>query len=166
MAKNKINSEKQAPLSLEQVKTYIAKGPTFDNKYLHSSKAKYLAVAVVLGTFATALFIRFYPQETQEPIQQTAVISQTVVRNDNQTLLARRAISEYLATHPEVKLSNGVRLFLETSLAQSRRGSARLTVGSTVEFPLSEIESLIEKSKTLSPIQLRKWENLAKKIRF
>lgn len=163
---NPKDTAKQDPLSLDRVKSYIAKGPTFDNKYLRSSKAKYLAGLIIILTFATALFIRFKnAQENTQPIDQSATISQTVVRNDSHTKLARRAVAEYLKSHSDLSLSNGQKLFIETSLVQFRRGS-RLTVGSSVEFSIIEIESLIEKSKNLTPLQIQKWSVLARFVKF
>lgn len=148
--------------------TYVAKGPIFDNRRRSYPPGKYIAIIAITGAIGISITTYFVFQgsfRSPHPITQSTNISQLVIRNDNQTKLARRAIASYLEQHIDVALSNAQKLFIETSLAQARKNS-RLQVGTSVEFSMTEIESLIEKSKDLTAIQIKAWSDLAKNVKF
>ncbi len=148
---------------------FVSKGPIFDNKYLHHySKRDYLIVGLILAMtigITTYFLVSRSSRPTAWTESKSEVISQTIQSKDNQTKLARRAIAEYLKSNTELTLSDAQKLFIETSIAQAHKGT-RLQVGATVEFQISEIESLIEKSNNLTATQIKAWSDRARYIRF
>lgn len=92
-------------------------------------------------------------------------ISETVQRGDSRIKLTRRALANYLAQFPDPVLTNGQKVFIETSLGQEITNDVFRT-GVNVEFEIDDIESAIKKSKSLTPSQLQRWENAAKGVKF
>lgn len=93
----------------------------------------------------------------------TEIINEIVKRGDSRTHLARRALADYLTSAPE-NLTAGQRVFIETKLRESV--SSPLTIGMTVKFQITEIQSAIGQAKQLSPTELKKWEIYARQVRF
>jgi len=84
------------------------------------------------------------------------VFSQLVARGDSKTLLARRALGEYLASNPEVKLVLGQKVFLENHLA-ALIPKIQLSLNQKIEFKTADIEALIDEAKSLTSSQTEKW---------
>ena len=97
--------------------------------------------------------------------ETSATINQTVLKGDSLTLIARRALADYLSGNPDVFLTTGQKIFIENKLSQSL-ASQTLKVGAEVEINTTTILNLIDESKQLTKSQLDKWENYARSIRF
>lgn len=93
------------------------------------------------------------------------VISQEVRKGDSRTLIARRALADYLQTATDVTLSAGQKVFVENKLSQLLANSA-LKVASNVEIKIDDIQAAITESQRLTKFQLQKWEEFAKKVKF
>ncbi len=155
---------KQVNLFPEKGENYVAKGPIFDRQ-AHSGKRYLLIVAIVAIVGIAGFFGIKRWSRTPSPVNQPATISQTVMINDSQTKLARQALATYLGQQPDITLSNAQKLFIETTLAQAHK-IPHLTVGSSVEFQISEIASLITQSQNLTASQIQKWSELARGVKF
>lgn len=142
-------------------------GPIFDKKHFKNKKlvtASVVAVAVAVVLLISLPKSNTPDKETNIDQNKAVSISTIVVKGDSKTAAARRAVSEYLATHAEVSLTAGQRLFMETNLRLAL--TAPLKVGETVEFKTETIASLITKAKELNQYVLPKWEALAKGVKF
>jgi len=96
-------------------------------------------------------------------IQET--ISQTIKPGDSRTVLARRALAEYLKTALDESLSSGQKVFVETKLARTVT-AAVLKTGNSVDFRLEDIKNFVAQAKGLTQSQLQKWENYARSVKF
>lgn len=96
------------------------------------------------------------------PIGNDEIIIQEVQRGDSLTVIARRALAEYLGNLKDETLSVGQKIFIENRLSQTITASA-LIIGSTIEVKIDDIQSFIEESKQLTQSQLQKWAEFARK---
>jgi hypothetical protein len=101
------------------------------------------------------------PTETPTPMS-LALISQVVLKSDGKILVARRAVADYLASHTDLALSPAQKMYLETVLAE-KIDNKSLFAGNTINFNDDDISSAIEKSMYLSPSQVLKWSEYARK---
>ena len=110
-------------------------------------------------------FKKMAGQQQPEPLTGQIKISEVVQPGDSKIKLARRAMTNYLAKSPDVLLTNGQKVFIETILGQDLVNDTFKT-GMNIEFPADTLKSAIEKSKLLSPSQLRYWEQAAQGVKF
>lgn len=102
------------------------------------------------------------PEITNEPILQSASISQVIKAGEGKINVARRAVEEFAKLNTEEALSAGEKVFLETTLAQDVSASA-FKAGQTIEFGIDAIRDAISKFKTLSASQIQKWDYYARR---
>jgi len=102
--------------------------------------------------------------EDGEKPAATDKIKIEVTRGDSRTLLARRALAEYLGAHPE-ELTKGQKIFIE-DLLRRKLSTQKLTIGDIFEFSTADIETAIVQAKGLTQFQLNAWEEHAKRVRF
>ncbi len=89
-------------------------------------------------------------------------IKQAVGRGDSKTVLARRAIIEYLNRFGAESVSAGQKVFVENKLSQEI-ASVVVKVGGSIEFQIVDIKNAFAESKKLTQTQLRKWEEFARR---
>lgn len=88
-------------------------------------------------------------------------ITETAVKGDGITHLARRALKTFLASHQEYStLTSEHKIYIEDHL-KDRVGSWPLAVGETLEFSTTQIENAIAQAQRLTPAQLK---NLTKYV--
>lgn len=92
-------------------------------------------------------------------------ISEIIQPSDSKTLLARRALSQYLEANPGEQLTAGQRVFIET-LLRNKVDRTFLRVGDVIRFLLNDVRDAVVKAKQLTKFQLEKWEELARRVRF
>lgn len=102
------------------------------------------------------------PQDAPAGQIKTAEIVQI---GDGKIKFARRVLANYLAQSPELNLTNGQKVFIETALGQSIANNA-FHAGNNIEIAADNIKSVIEKSKLLTVSQLKRWEAAARKVKF
>lgn len=95
--------------------------------------------------------------------QNNKVLAELVGRGDGRVLIARRALTSYIQ-NTNIDLTPAQRIFIEQVL--SEKIGKVLSVGETVEFNISDIESAIDQSLSLTPVQLQKWGAYAKTVKF
>lgn len=108
------------------------------------------------------------PQNSLTGLASTAgqiKIAEVVQSGDSKIKLARRALSNYMAQFPELSLTNGQKVFVETVLGQ-KIASDIFLAGTNIEIATNNIKSAIDESKLLTPSQLQRWEAAAKGVRF
>jgi hypothetical protein len=87
-------------------------------------------------------------QETQSSFVETAA------KGDGTTMLARRALANYLEKNPDTALTVEHKIYIEDYLRRQIK-DGRLKVGDNREFSKDAIAKAIEKSKGLSDKQLK-----------
>ena len=123
-----------------------------------------LAVIIIL-VVGWPYFKKMAGQQQPEPLTGQIKIAEVVQPGDSKIKFARRALADYLAESPDITLTNGQKVFIETILGQGITSDTFKT-GASIEFPAETMKSAIAKSKSLSPSQLKYWEAAAKGIRF
>ena len=123
-----------------------------------------LAVIIIL-VVGWPYFKKMAGQQQPEPLTGQIKIAEVVQHGDSKIKLARRALTNYLAQSPDVSLTNGQRVFIETIIGQDIAND-RFKTGTNIDFSADTLKSLIAKSKSLSPSQLKYWETAAKGIKF
>ena len=91
-------------------------------------------------------------QETEASFIETAG------KGDSSTVLARRALANYLEKNPDAALTAEHKIYIEDYLRKNV-STKKIEIGTSVEFSKDLIQKSIEKSKTLNDQQL---ENLKK----
>lgn len=149
-----------------------AKTKKWFKKYIVASdcslcrNTRYILLAgIVVLTISWPYFKKTADQQSQDKLTGQIKIAEVVRPGDSKIKLARRALSNYLTQFPDQNLTNGQRVFIETVLGQGLVNDTFKT-GINIEFPADTIKSAIEKSKLLSPSQLKYWESAAKGIKF
>jgi hypothetical protein len=171
----------QQPILLKspEQKPKLHNGPIFEagpgwggklRKKINKLSKKRGVMPVIIFLLFAVIWISFFkvinlkPTTTEnKQASGTAKISETVLAGDNQTKLARRALSDYLTKFSEIKLTNGQRIFIEETL---RRNLGPIEPGTNVELSYRDIQSAITQAQALSKSTLAKWEIYAKGIKF
>lgn len=144
-------------------------GPVFDKKSAKSKSRYFSLIIILLVLIVGGVLIvknRFWPKiDESKNRPENILISQLVERGDSYTLVSRHALAQYLKNHPDQTLTNGQKVFIEEKLRQTVK-NVKLTVGLFVQFQIEDIQSAIQQSKELTPIQLEKWNEYAKGVLF
>jgi len=146
------------------IKKYIFGG---DCTLCRTTRYILLFGAILLIFFGTSIRSYIIPNKNGQRSlenQNRDTITEIIRPGDSKTLLVRRAIADFLAESSDPSLTNGQKVFAETVLSQ--KVTADLKPGASIEFSAEDLAEAIEKSKSLSPSQLLKWEGYAKGIRF
>jgi len=163
--------DKQTKLSLE--KDFAPKGPIFEikpgwggrlKKWIKNNYKRFLTGILIGLIIATGIVLAIKQGRTPVKTQTATMITQVVAKGDSQTLIARKALAEYLSEFSNTSLTSGQKVFIEELLQKEIKG--KLVEGTKIEFKIEDIENLIEQSFNLLPSTLEKWEMYAKNVRF
>ncbi len=161
------------------------KGPVFEsqpgwggrfNKWMGENFTKYvlplLAALVIIIIIAsrdaspqTNANPNVSPSSTVAAMTDESVMHEQVKAGDSYTLVARRAVSDYVGTMSDSLYTKGQRLYVETQLA-SKIKKESLLAGMTIDIKAQDIKDLFEQTKTLTAYQLKRWETYAKNVKF
>ena len=97
-------------------------------------------------------------QETETTFIETAG------RGDGTTVLARRALANYLEKNPDSALTPEHKIYIEDYLRKNISFKGRVHVGTSVEFSKSMIQDAIAKSKNLNDAQLKNLHKYAVRV--
>ena len=84
------------------------------------------------------------------------IYSATVRSGDNQTVIVRQIIADYLESN-ELALSAEKRLFIETNLVNDLPRNDTIFAGQVVSLNDATIKTTVERSNTLTDTQLARW---------
>ena len=124
-----------------------------------------LLFGVVILVFGGPQLKEQFGKQHKQKLAGQIKIAEVVNVGDSRIKLARRALSDYLAKFPDPTLGNGHKVFIETTLGQELDDDA-FRVGTSIDFVVDDIKSAIEKSRSLTPYQLQRWEDSARKVKF
>ncbi len=108
------------------------------------------------------------PSTVQDPIGSTpaagavqvssedSIYKSTVRKGDNQTVIVRQMVNEYLADNSK-SLSREQRLFIETNLVNKLPKDDTIFEGEVVEVPSTVVGELVAASEQLSDVQKSLW---------
>ena len=96
-------------------------------------------------------------QETETAFTETAV------KGDSTTRLARKALANYLEKNPDASLTAEHKIYIEDSLRRQVK-NGRLKIGETREFSKDTIAKAIEKSRGLNENQLKNLQKYSKRV--
>lgn len=88
-------------------------------------------------------------QETEQSFVETAG------KGDGTTVLARKALANFLEKNPDSALTAEHKIYIEDYLRKNAAFKGRVNVGTSVEFSKSLIQESIERSKKLNDKQLK-----------
>lgn len=97
-------------------------------------------------------------QETENSFVETAA------KGDSHTVLARRALSNYLEKNTDSSLTAEHKIYIEDYLRKHNSNQGRMNIGTSVEFSKSLIQEAIAKSKTLNDGQLKNLHKYAVRV--
>ncbi len=80
----------------------------------------------------------------------------TVRKNDNQTVIVRQVINDYLAAS-SLSLSAEKRLYVETVLVDSLPRKDVIHVGDIISISKNQLDEAIDASNKLSDVELNRW---------
>lgn len=128
--------------------------------------AAVIALVIVLATTGDNNGV---PSPTEIPATvsttpQANTLSQTVQPKDNYTLIARRAITAYIATTVAAE-TPGQRLYAETTLVSTMKGQS-LAVGTIIPFNSVNIQKILDGYASLTSSQRTRWEAMARNVKF
>jgi len=101
------------------------------------------------------------PVATSQETETTFV--ETAGRGDSATVLARRALANYLEKNPDSALTPEHKIYIEDYLRKNV-SYGRIYVGTSMEFSKSLIQDAIAKSKTLNEAQLNNLHKYAVRV--
>lgn len=174
--------EKQPILLNQPQEKQLPSGPVFESgpgwgarikNWLGRNFTKFILPAIILVLIIYGFWTKKQNNSPEPSVNSTlsitanndTSIAQTVQRGDSPTIVARRALSEYLQKLPNENLTPGQKIFIEDELRKTIN-PASFKVGAVIEFETKTIDSLIERSKNLTKRQLDQWENYARKVKF
>lgn len=157
-------------------KNYTAPGPIFEPGPGWGRKLKKWAKKYILGgdctlcratryilVFGVIVLVVAWPKfHTPPSITKEIKVVETVRPRDGKTHLARRMLAQYLTQNQDTQISKAQKVFIETALRE--KITAELVAGNIIELADEEIKEAVEKSKMLSPFQLKKWELYAEAV--
>lgn len=123
-----------------------------------------LLFGVVVLLFGGPQIRTFLDGQKQRALISETKITETAQSGDSKIKLARRALADYLDKFTDTTITKGQKVFIETVLSQTI--TDELKPGTRVDFDFENIKTLIEQSRLLTPSQLQKWEEYAKKVKF
>lgn len=123
-----------------------------------------LLFGVLMLLFGGPQIKLFLNGQKQQALISETKITETAQLGDSKIKLARRALANYLGKFTDTTLTNGQKVFIETVLSQTI--TDELKPGTRIGFDFENIKNLIEQSRLLTPSQLQKWEDYAKKVKF
>lgn len=123
-----------------------------------------LLFGIVVLLFGGPQIRSFLDGQKQKALISETKITETAQLGESKIKLARRALGDYLDKFTSTTLTNGQKVFIETVLGQTIE--EELKPGVRVDFDFENIKTLIEQSRLLTPSQLQKWEEYAKKVKF
>ena len=151
---------------------WSAKTKKWYKKYILASncslclKTRYVLLAGIIVLIAGwPQFKKMSNRQPQDLLTDQIKIAKIVQTGDSKIKLARRVLSDYLARFPDLSLTNGQKIFVETVLGQDITNDA-FRAGANIEIAADDIKSVITRSKSLTPSQLQHWETAAKSVRF
>lgn len=104
------------------------------------------------------------PAVEQKVSQETEVsFVETATKGDGSTMLARRALANYLEKNPDASLSAEHKIFIEDTLRRQVR-NGHLKIGDKREFSKDTIAKAIEKSKGLNEKQLKNLQKYSQRV--
>jgi hypothetical protein len=121
-------------------------------------------IGIVLAIGLIAVFRDTGTPEKPVVAQPQNRILEVVGRGDGQVHIARRALADYIE-NSNLGLTPAQKIFIEQVLAE-KMGTREMTAGEKIEFSIGDIETAIDRSKNLTPTQLKKWEAYARTVRF
>jgi hypothetical protein len=96
--------------------------------------------------------------------QETGIsFTETAVKGDSTTKLARKALANYLEKNPDANLTAEHKIYIEDFLRRQVK-DGRLKIGETREFSKDTIAKAIEKSKGLSEKQLKNLQKYSQRV--
>lgn len=93
-----------------------------------------------------------------------ATFIETAGRGDSRTVLARRALANYLEKNPDSALTPEHKIYIEDYLRKNVSHQGGVHVGTSIEFSKSMIQDAIAKSKTLNDAQLKNLHKYAVRV--
>ncbi|MBI2063255.1 MAG: hypothetical protein HYT61_03425 [Candidatus Yanofskybacteria bacterium] len=123
-----------------------------------------LLFGLVLLVFGGPQLKSLLDSKKQQALISETRITETAQSGDSKIKMARRALTGYLNKFTDTTVTNGQRVFIETVLSQTI--TDELKPGAQIDFDFKSVETLIEQSRLLTPSQLQKWEDYAKKVKF
>jgi len=150
-----LNSHEHAPLLGRP--TSHPRGPVFEagpgwgfriRRWLGKKFLGTILPSIVIIILAIGFFI-VYKNHTaiKDKTPEAKTISMTVMATDSKTLLARKALAEYLIKFPGDILTNGQKVFIEEIMRKKIDGT--LAVGALIEFGIEDIKTAIDQSLQL-----------------
>ena len=89
---------------------------------------------------------------------------ETAVRGDSATVLARRALADYLEKNPDSQLTKEHKIYIEDYLRKNVQPGVHVRVGTSIEFQKDTIAQAITASKTLTPNQLNNLKKYSARV--
>lgn len=123
-----------------------------------------LLFGILILIFGGPQIRTFLDGQKQQALISETKITETAQLGESKIKLARRALADYLDKFAETTVTNGQKVFIETVLSQTI--TDELKPGAQVDFDFENIRTLIEQSRLLTPSQLQKWEEYAKRVKF
>jgi type IV secretory pathway VirB10-like protein len=102
-------------------------------------------------------------QAAPESKETTASFVEVAGRGDSKTVLARRALANYLEKNPDSALTKEHKIYIEDYL-RKQTPSKGVAIGSSLEFSKDAIAKAIELSKNLSAKQLKNLEKYSARV--
>jgi hypothetical protein len=93
-----------------------------------------------------------------------ATFIETAGRGDSRTVLARRALANYLEKNQDSSLTPEHKIYIEDYLRKNVNHQGGVYVGTSIEFSKSMIQDAIAKSKTLTDAQLKNLHKYAVRV--
>lgn len=101
------------------------------------------------------------PSQTSQETETSFV--ETAAKGDGSTILARKALANYLEKNPDVSLSAEHKIYIEDLLRRQVK-DGRMKIGDKREFSKDSIAKAIEKSKTLNEKQLKNLQKYSQRV--
>jgi len=89
---------------------------------------------------------------------------ETAVKGNGATVLARRALADYLEKNPDSQLTKEHKIYVEDYLRKNVRPGTHVRVGTSMEFSKDTIAKAITASKTLTPNQLNHLKKFSARV--
>jgi uncharacterized membrane protein YfhO len=102
------------------------------------------------------------PEATSQETEKSFV--ETAGRGDGTTVLARRALANYLEKNQDTTLSAEHKIYIEDYLRKKASYKGSVHVGTSVEFSKDLIQEAIGRSKTLNERQLKNLHKYAVRV--
>jgi hypothetical protein len=101
------------------------------------------------------------PSQTSQETETSFV--ETAAKGDGSTVLARKALSNYLEKNPDASLTAEHKIYIEDLLRRQVK-DGKVKIGDKREFSKDSIAKAIEKSKTLNEKQLKNLQKYSHRV--